>query len=66
MRAMNEEQYKLVKLFLDGFKIPPKKLARNWGVAKHEVYRVVLTMNYEVYARDQIPAEDVILAVEGV
>ena len=77
MRAMNKTQYNLVKMFLDGFKIPPRKLYKKWNylwekqgstmrIELHEIYRVMLTVNYDVYKNDEIADEDVMLAVEGV
>jgi hypothetical protein len=67
---MNETQYKVVKFFLEQFKMEPKQLVKAWkkyGVILeiHEVYRVKLTINYEVYKQDQTPSEDVMLVMEG-
>lgn len=77
MRAMNESQWKLVKFFLVDLKIPPKILVKKWNaywqktgsnmrIELHEVYRVMLTVAYEVYKNDEIADEDVLLAVEGI
>lgn len=76
MRAMNKFQYDLVKFFLTEIKIDPRQLVRKWNaywlktgskmrIESHEVYRVVLTVNYDVYKKDLTPAEDVVLAMEG-
>lgn len=70
MRAMNERQYNIVKIFIDGLKIPPKTLVKKWAkygvnVELHEVCRVLLTVNFSVYSRDDIADEDVLLAVFG-
>lgn len=77
MRAMNEAQWKLVKFYLTELKIPPKVLVKKWNaywqktgsnmrIELHEVYRVLLTVAYEVYKNDDIADEDVMLAVEGI
>lgn len=76
MRQINAEQWKIVKFFITELKIPPKVLVRKWNaywqktgsamrIELHEVYRVMLTVSYEVYKNDTFPDEDVMLAVEG-
>jgi hypothetical protein len=65
LREMNKTQWELVKTFLDKFRIPPQRLAEEWHIPRHEVYRVMLTVNYEVYSKDMTAEEDVLLAVEG-
>lgn len=67
---MTEFQYKLVKFFLEDFKFAPKELVKSWksygaNINIDEVYRVKLTINYQVYVEDQTPSEDVMLAMEG-
>jgi hypothetical protein len=70
MRAMTERQYNIVKIFVEGLKVDPRKLVKKWAkcgviVELHEVFRVMLTVNYEVYKKDETPDEDVIMAMLG-
>lgn len=53
---MNETQFKLVKTFLDGFKIPPKKLAKAWSLDLMDVIQAHYSPNFEVY--QTMPEED--------
>lgn len=67
---MNKSQFDIVKTFLEGFKIPPTTLVKKWrkfGVELelHEVFRVALCNNYEIYKADETPEEDVMLAMMG-
>lgn len=54
---MTERQYKLVKLFLDSFKVSPRRLASNWNIKYSEVLKVASSVNYEGYV-DGRPMED--------
>lgn len=55
---MNEFQYNLVKLFLDKFHIPPKKLASKWKIELTRVLLVENTPNFDAY--DSMPEEDLL------
>lgn len=60
---MNEFQYNLVKTFLDGFKVPPKKLAKKWNIELPLVMMVANTPNYS-YFKD-MPEEDLLTFYGG-
>jgi hypothetical protein len=55
---MNERQYNLVKLFLDKFHVPPKKLATKWDIELTRVLMVDSTPNFEAYYT--MPEEDLL------
>jgi hypothetical protein len=55
---VNEKQYKIVKIFLDGFKVPVKRLAREWGIDIELVTRVHLSPNFQVFRDNDTPYED--------
>lgn len=56
---MNRTQFKLVKTFLDGFKIPPKKLAKAWKIDIHLVRKAAAAANYDDF--ETMPDEDVMI-----
>jgi hypothetical protein len=48
---MNEFQFNLVKLFLGTFRIPAKRLAREWSIPLEEVERVEFAINFDLYQK---------------
>lgn len=60
---MNEFQYNLVKRFLDGFKVPPKKLAKAWKIDLPLVMMVANTPNYDYFST--MPEEDLLTFFGG-
>ena len=73
---MTESQYDIVKYFLNQMSVHPKILVKKWNAIWQkqgkairlelvEVYRVFLTANYELYKKDGMPDEDVLLAMDG-
>lgn len=59
---MNESQFKIVKTFLDGFKVPAKKLAKAWKIDFQLVMRAAAARNYEHF--QEMPDEDVSVLFE--
>lgn len=65
MKPKNKFQYDLVKTFLGFPFVTPKKLAKKWNIPLQEVLRVQATVNYEQYASDDTPLEDLMLNFFG-
>lgn len=59
---MNESQFKLVKTFLDGFKVPAMKLAKAWKIDSKLMRRAAVARNYEHFC--DMPDEDLDLLGE--
>lgn len=60
---MNEAQYKIVKTWLNDFKIPPRKLATAWKIELPLVKRVAATITYEDFV--SMPEEDILTFFGG-
>lgn len=46
---MNESQFNPVKLFLDGFHVEPRKLARAWNIDRSLVLAVSMSATYGTF-----------------
>lgn len=60
---MTKFQFNLVKTFLDGFHVPPRKLATAWKIEHSEVLRVASSPNFEAYKENDMPLEDMMSAM---
>lgn len=61
---MNERQYDLVKLFLNHFYVPARKLAREWKIPLELVKKVDYAPNFEAFDSDS-PLEDMLKKFKG-